>query len=102
MATIIRLTAKNGAIKEFPFVGKFKLDPQFLGAKVEVIDSVTGAWVSAVKVRIRGKNVDLSYSEDAQPREAKPEVATESQSSSHAGLKDGSNLPDLVSDPKLS
>jgi len=98
MANIIRLTAKNGAIKEIPFVGKFKLDPQFLGAKVEVIDSVTGAWVSAVKVRIRGKNVDLSYSQDAQPDEAKPEVANESQSSSDVGLKDGSKSSDLDDD----
>lgn len=82
MAKIIRLTAKNGAIKEIPFVGKFELDPQFVGAKVEVIDNVTGARVSAVKVRIRGKNVDLSYSQDAQPGEEKPQDAAESQSSS--------------------
>ncbi|MFN5127663.1 MAG: Ig-like domain-containing protein, partial [Sphingomonadaceae bacterium] len=92
MAKIIRLTAKNGAIKEIPFVGKFKLDPQFVGAKIEVIDSVTGAWVSAVKVHIRGKNVDLSYSQDAQPDEAKPEDATESQGCSD---KDGSKSSDL-------
>ena len=92
MAKIIRLTAKNGAIKEIPFVDKFKLDPQFVGAKVEVIDSITGAWVSAVKVRIRGKNVDLSNSQDAQPDEAKPEDATESQGCSD---KDGSKSSDL-------
>jgi hypothetical protein len=95
MAKIIRLTTKNGAIKEIPFVGKFKLDPQFVGAKVEVIDSVTGAWVSAIKVRIRGKNVDLSYSQDAQPEEAKPEDATESRGSSVVGSKDGSKSSDL-------
>jgi hypothetical protein len=98
MAKIIRLTAKNGAVKEIPFVGKFKLDPQFLGAKVEVIDSVTGTWVSAVKVRVRGKNVDLSYSQDAQPQGAKPEGAAESQSSSDLGSKDGSKSSDLDTD----
>ena len=92
MAKIIRLTAKNGAIKEIPFVDKFKLDPQFVGAKVEVIDSVTGAWMSAVKVHIRGKNVDLSNSQDAQPDEAKPEDATESEGCSG---KDGSKSSDL-------
>ena len=95
MAKIIRLTAKNGAIKEIPFVAKFKLDAQFVGAKVEVIDSITGTWVSAVKVRIRGKNVDLSYSQDAQPSEEKPEGAAESQSSSDLGSSDGSKSSDL-------
>ena len=54
MAKIIRLTAKNGAIKEIPFVGKFKLDPQFVGATVEVIDSVTGAWVSVKRPGFSG------------------------------------------------
>jgi hypothetical protein len=95
MAKIIRLTAKNGAIKEIPFVAKFKLDPQFVGAKVEVIDSITGTWVSAVKVRIRGKNVDLSYSEDAQPGEEKPEGAAQSQSSSDVGSSDGAKSSGL-------
>ena len=95
MAKIIRLTAKNGAIKEIPLVAKFKLDAQFVGAKVEVIDSITGTWVSAVKVRIRGKNVDLSYSQDAQSGEEKAEAAADSQISSDVGSSDGSKSSGL-------
>lgn len=101
MAKIIRLTAKNGAIKEIPFLAKFKLDPQFLGAKVEVIDSFTGALVSTVKVRIRGKNVDLSYSQDAQPQNEKLADAADSQSSSDVGSSEGSKSSGLDAGDKM-
>ena len=54
MSKVIRLTSKYGLVKEVSFGTKVKLEGQFLGAKIEVIDSKTGFKVAKAKVRIDG------------------------------------------------
>jgi hypothetical protein len=58
MVKIIRLTAKNGAVKEIAFVDKFKLDPKFVGAKVEV--TATGGGTGALTWSTSGGGCTLS------------------------------------------
>uniref|UniRef100_UPI003137C4FE Ig-like domain-containing protein n=1 Tax=Sandarakinorhabdus limnophila TaxID=210512 RepID=UPI003137C4FE len=77
MAKIIKLTAKNGMIKMVPFGAKIKVDPQFIGGKIEVVDVGTGAHISAVKYHAEGDDIVLSLNEDGQLREARLDGATE-------------------------
>lgn len=94
MAKIIKLTAKNGMTKEVPFGTKIKLDPQFVGAKIEAIDAATGARYPAVKSRVEGDDIVLSLLEDGQFHEARLEgVANEA---SNAGTASASYASPLV------
>ncbi|MCF8472958.1 MAG: hypothetical protein K9G27_09225, partial [Sphingomonadaceae bacterium] len=63
--------------KMVPFGAKVKVDPQFVGAKIEVIDVGTGAHISAVKYHAEGDDIVLSLNEDGQLREARLEGASE-------------------------
>ncbi|WP_416908664.1 MAG: hypothetical protein ACMVO5_03365 [Polymorphobacter sp.] len=61
MAKIIRLTAKNGMVRELPLGTRIRLDAQFSGAKIEVVDVGSRAVVAGAKTRVEGKDVVLSF-----------------------------------------
>ncbi|WP_246337114.1 Ig-like domain-containing protein, partial [Sphingorhabdus rigui] len=77
MSKVIRLTSKNGLVKEVPFGAKAKLEGQFHGAKIEVIDTKTGLKVAKAKVRIDGDDVVVSFIDNGQEREARLEGAAD-------------------------
>jgi len=45
MAKIIRLTAKNGMVKEVPIGTRIRLEAQFVGAKIECSPSAPTAQI---------------------------------------------------------
>ncbi len=65
MSKVIRLTSKTGLVKEVSFGAKVKLEGQFHGAKIELIDAKTGLKVAKAKVRIDGDDVVVSFVEVA-------------------------------------
>jgi hypothetical protein len=73
MSKVIRLTSKNGLVKEVSFGAKIKLEGQFQGAKIEVIDTKTGLKVAKAKVRIDGDDVVVSFVENDQELETRLE-----------------------------
>ncbi len=80
MAKIIRLTAKNGMVREVPMGARIRLEAQFVGAKIEVVDVATGIAVSGARTRVEGKDVVLSFVEDGQEHETRLEGAAEGSS----------------------
>jgi hypothetical protein len=73
MSKVIRLTSKNGMVKEVSFGAQIKLDGQFQGAKIEVFDIKTGLKVAKAKVRIDGDDVLVSFVDNGQEGEARLE-----------------------------
>lgn len=84
MAKIIRLTAKNGTIKEVPLGAKIKIDAQFVGAKVEIVEKANGARIAAVKSHVEGEDLVLSYLDDGQEKQVRVEGAASSSEASSA------------------
>ena len=94
MTKLIRITAANGTIKNVALSARVKLEPPFVGAKVEIVDAATGALVSGVKSKIVGKNLVLSFTENGKEQVVKVEGAAESaapleQTETEAASSDG-------------
>ncbi len=64
MSKIVRLIAKDGKVKDVPFGAKIKFDPQFVGAKIEVIDTQKGERSVKIKTRIEGIDIIVSVVEN--------------------------------------
>ena len=73
MSKVIRLTSKTGLVKEVSFGAKVKLEGQFHGAKIELIDTKTGLKVAKAKVRIDGDDVVVSFVDNGQEQETRLE-----------------------------
>ncbi|MDH4398175.1 Ig-like domain-containing protein, partial [Sphingorhabdus sp.] len=82
MTKLIRITAANGTIKNVALSARVKLEPPFVGAKVEIVDAATGALVSGIKSKIVGKDLVLSFTENGKKKAVKVEDAAESAASS--------------------
>lgn len=62
MSKIVRLTSKNGTVKQFAVANKVKFDGQISLAKAEVFDPATGKVVPA-KIRTTKKKTIISYND---------------------------------------
>jgi hypothetical protein len=82
MTKLIRITAANGTIKNVALSARVKLEPPFVGAKIEIVDAATGALVSGIKSKIVGKDLVLSFTENGKKKAVKVEDAAESAASS--------------------